>query len=97
MGQGKSCEAPEDAQKGIEDLALAGLLLVAPRILVAEKDGRSPADSLGETHLLQEGKYAGTTGPVQPGPSCQGSPAGWSRGFARDECRSMALPCHCHH
>ena len=26
MGQGKSCEAPEDAQKGIEDLALAGLL-----------------------------------------------------------------------
>ncbi|XP_066843784.1 maestro heat-like repeat-containing protein family member 7 [Anser cygnoides] len=54
MGQGKSCEAPEDAQKGTEDLALAGLLLVAPRILVAEKDGRSPADSLGETHLLQE-------------------------------------------
>ncbi|XP_040399113.1 uncharacterized protein LOC121062887 isoform X5 [Cygnus olor] len=54
MGQGKSCEAPEDAPKGIEDLALAGMLLLAPRILMAEKGGRSPADSLGETHLLQE-------------------------------------------
>lgn len=65
MGQCMSRLAPR--QKGTDDLALAGLLLLVPKILNAEKDSRSAAYSMWETHVLQRGKYAGTAGPVQPG------------------------------
>lgn len=69
MGQWKSRVAP--CEKGTDDLALVGLLLLIPKILKAEKDSRSAAYSTWETHVLQRGKYAGTAGPVQPGPRLQ--------------------------
>lgn len=69
MGECMSCVAPR--QNDADDLPLAGLLLVIPKILDAEKDSGSAAYSMWETHVLQRGKYAGTAGPVQPGPRLQ--------------------------
>ncbi|XP_068523910.1 maestro heat-like repeat-containing protein family member 7 [Anas acuta] len=51
MGQCVSRVAPR--QNDADDLTLAGLLLVIPKILDAEKDSRSAAYSMWETHVLQ--------------------------------------------
>ncbi|XP_038027419.1 maestro heat-like repeat-containing protein family member 7 isoform X1 [Anas platyrhynchos] len=51
MGECMSCVAPR--QNDADDLPLAGLLLVIPKILDAEKDSGSAAYSMWETHVLQ--------------------------------------------